>query len=167
MSVKFYRISFWIDMSRYIVTWPYNGRYPRWIYPIYRHVTHLRSFYKRIWRASIKDKHDPKLILSSFIWFMYAITCILFIRYGIRNDIQYLITYRDISPGIWYPIYYFADRYIADIWYLKHWVSGGSSLQTIIQSRGLIRRIGEHWDALVAASRNGLKRYAQNAIYKA
>ena len=34
---------------------------------------------------------------------------------------QCLIPYRNISPGIRYPIYNFTNRYISDIWYLKHW----------------------------------------------
>jgi len=51
------------------------GRYPRWIYLIYHHVTYLRSFYKHIWGGSTKIKYllwvyDPKLVLSSFIWYM-------------------------------------------------------------------------------------------------
>ena len=45
---------------------------------------------------------------------MYAITYIFFAR----NDIRYLVPYHDISLGIRYPIYNFADRYIADIRYL-------------------------------------------------
>jgi len=51
---------------------------------------------------------------------MLAITCIFFIQYDIRFDVRYLVPYRDISPGIRYPVYNFADQYIADIWYLKH-----------------------------------------------
>ena len=43
----------------------------------------------------------------------------IFIQYDVRDDVQYLVPYRDISPGIWYLIYNFANRYIADIRCLK------------------------------------------------
>jgi len=64
--------SIWADISQH--DW-YIGRYPRWKCLIYSHVTHLRSFCKSIWGVSTKCKYplwvyDPKLALSSFIWFM-------------------------------------------------------------------------------------------------
>jgi len=46
------------------------------------------------------------LIMSYMYWHWYINRC--------------LVPYRDISPGIQYPVYNFADRYIADIRYLKH-----------------------------------------------
>ena len=50
----------------------YGPIYPRWKYLIYRHVMHLRSFYKRAWETSTKSKYplwvyDSKLTLNSFI----------------------------------------------------------------------------------------------------
>jgi len=78
------------------------------------------------WETSTKNKYpllvyDPKLILSSVIWFMEAITCIFIIRYDVWFDVLYLVQYRDISSDTRYLVYNFADRYIADIRYLKHW----------------------------------------------
>jgi len=51
---------------------------------------------------------------------MWAITCIFFIRYDVRNDVRYLVLYRDMTPDIRYPVYNFAHPYIANIQYLKH-----------------------------------------------
>ena len=53
------------------------------------------------------------IYVGNHMWF--------FIPYDIWCDVQYLVSYHDISPGIRYLIYNFVDWYIADIRYLKHW----------------------------------------------
>jgi len=97
-----------------------------WYEPIYRYFADISTdigdeniWYiamLSIWGVFTKGKYPYESMTLNLVYVVSYDLC----RQS-EFDVRHLVPYHDISPGIRYPVYNFADRYIADIQNLKHW----------------------------------------------